>query len=70
MISRRSLIAMIGMMFIPAGNAGATAGFVDRNGCHGRPRHCHSPAELRRTSNGRRYVPRGDKKGRRKKKRH
>lgn len=65
MISRRSLIGMLGALFVSAGSAGATGGFVDRNGCHGRPKHCHSRSQLRKASNGRFFVPRSDKAGRR-----
>lgn len=35
--------------------AKATPGAVNRHGCHGRPRHCHSPSEIR-TNGKRRYV--------------
>lgn len=38
-------------------SAMATPGMVSANGCHSRPRHCHSRGELRRNTRGRLYVP-------------
>lgn len=40
---------------IIVGVAEATPGAVDRKGCHGKPRHCHSSSEIR-TNGRRRYV--------------
>lgn len=40
-----------------ASTASATPGMVSANGCHSRPRHCHSRSELRRNKRGRLYVP-------------
>ena len=55
MISRRAFCLGIVSVFA-AGSAEATPGAVNKNGCHGRPRHCHDPSEIRATR-GRRYVP-------------
>lgn len=38
-------------------SAHATPGMVRADGCHGRPRHCHSTGEFRRNTRGRLYVP-------------
>jgi hypothetical protein len=39
--------------------ASATPGAVNKQGCHGKPKHCHSADEINTTDNGRRYVPFG-----------
>lgn len=40
---------------IIVGVAEATPGAVDRQGCHGKPRHCHRSSEIRMNGK-RRYV--------------
>jgi hypothetical protein len=41
-------------------SAFATPGAVDKNGCHSKPKHCHSASELSTMKNGRKYVAFGE----------
>lgn len=56
MLDRRSFLLGL-LSALAAAPALATPGAVNRQGCHGKPRHCHSRAETLRQKNGRRYVP-------------
>lgn len=75
MIDRRSflfgLFAAVTAGAVTTGvveEAEATPGAVTKSGCHGRPKHCHSSGEIRR-SGKRRYVAGHFSKGRRKRRR-
>jgi hypothetical protein len=55
----KTVLLAICIVFIAA-NANATPGAVDKKGCHGHPKHCHTASHISRMKNGRRYVPFGD----------
>ena len=44
----------VATMAVPAANA--TPGAVNKQGCHGKLRHCHPASQLSSFRNGRRYV--------------
>lgn len=54
-MKRRLFLSGLLSVFLTA-TAEATPGAVNKQGCHSRPRHCHSLSEIR-TNGKRRYVP-------------
>jgi hypothetical protein len=54
-----SFVVALLAIFTLAAPAFATPGAVNKQGCHGHPRHCHKASDLSTMRNGRHYVPFG-----------
>jgi hypothetical protein len=52
-------MAALFVVTLAAPTAFATPGAVNKQGCHGKPKHCHSASAISTNKRGFRYVPFG-----------